>query len=255
MSSNSSLLVYLNSALLLITLCFLVFIAHKIKRIHLKQYDAERIFGQRIDNLFSQLEALSAIHRDLGLSISLPATREWAASPDFLRHVARSASDVRPLTVVECSSGASTVVLAKVMQMNGAGHVFSLEHDPYYAIKTKLELERQGLEAYATVINAPLTKHQLSEGEWNWYETKGLPPSIDMLVVDGPPLSTQHLARYPAIPLLDSLLGVNGLIFVDDADRSDEREAVSRWGKEFGWMPVDSFRAEKGIAVLKRRKG
>ena len=139
MSSIVEMITYLNLLLLLVALGLLAFTLHKVRRIHLKQYDADTLSDLRIDNLFSQIEALTAIQQDLALSVSLPATRGWAASPDFLRHIARTAADTLPLNVVECSSGASTIVLAKVMQKNGVGHVFSLEHEPFYANKTLQE--------------------------------------------------------------------------------------------------------------------
>ena len=252
MPSNIVVLAYLNFLLLFIALCLLVFTAHKVRRIHLKLYDLDALSEQRINNLFSQIEALAAIQHDLALPLSLSATRGWAASPDFLRHIVRVAMDTLPLNVVECSSGASTVVLARVMQKNGVGHVFSLEHDPFYARKTRLEISRQGLDSFATVIDAPLRSHRVNGAEWNWYETKDLPSAIDLLVIDGPPASTQSLARYPAIPVLDARIGREACVMLDDADRPDEQAALGRWASEFGWITDEVLNAEKGIAMLKR---
>lgn len=254
MSTSLVFLLYMNVTLLVLTICMLVLIAHKVRRIHLKQFDADRLSNSRIDNLFSQMEALLALNKELALPLGLPSTRDWAASPDFLRHIARYAMDSLPLRVVECSSGASTVVLARVMQINGgSGHVFSLEHDPLYAQKTRQEITRQGLDSYATVIDAPLRPHKLPAGIWNWYETKDLPPMIDLLVIDGPPVSTQSLARYPAIPVLTPRMAAQSRIFLDDADRADEREALARWASEFGWISAETLKAEKGVAVLRKR--
>jgi predicted O-methyltransferase YrrM len=250
---NVDFFVYLNLFLFISALILLAFLIHKVRRIHLKQFEAESSSDMRINNLFAQIEALAAIHQDLGLSTSLPATRGWAASPDFLRHIARTATDTLPLNVVECSSGASTIVLARVMQQNGVGHVFSLEHDQYYANKTREEVRRQGLEAFATVIDAPLRSYLLTDVKWQWYETKDLPKSIDLLVIDGPPASVQLLARYPAIPILDSSISPTGYVILDDANRPDERIALRRWDTEFAWMSAENLQAEKGIAKLTRK--
>ena len=144
--------------------------------------------SERIDNLYTQLETLFALDKDLALPASLPPTRGWAGLPDFLRHVHRITTRLRPENIVECSSGTSTVVLARTVQLNGRGHVYSLEHEPRYAQVTRAELERQGLQAYATVIDAPLRKHLLARGNRQWYETIGPPPVIDLLVVDGLPM-------------------------------------------------------------------
>lgn len=60
---------------------------------------------------------------------------------------------------MECSSGASTIVLAQSAKLNGRGHVFSLEHDRDYATKSRVELEKQSLSDWATVIDAPLQEY------------------------------------------------------------------------------------------------
>jgi predicted O-methyltransferase YrrM len=242
-----------NAFLLLAVLATACYAAHKARRVHLKLFELERMAVSRIDNLFTQFEALIALYHDLDLGAGLPATRGWASSPDFLRHMARVAAASRPATVVECSSGTSTIVLARVMQLNGAGHVYSLEHDPKYAAKTRTEIARQGLNAFATIIDAPLRTHRLEAGDWLWYETRELPPSIDILVVDGPPMSTQALARYPAVPLLNERISRDGRILLDDADRADEVQTLARWESDYGWIPEDALAAEKGAALLKRR--
>ena len=253
MTSDLQILTAINTALLLVAGTLLSYVAHKCRRIHLKQFDAERLAGERIDNAFTQLETLRALDKDLALPASLPPTRGWAGSPDFLRHVHRIATRLRPENIVECSSGTSTVVLARTAQLNGRGHVYSLEHEPQYAQITRTELERQGLQAYATVIDAPLCKHSLARGDWQWYETAGLPQIIDLLVIDGPPATTQPLARYPAVAVLNDRIAAGGRVILDDAARPDERTAVAYWNSDFQFVPEAELFAEKGIAFLKRQ--
>lgn len=252
MNQGVQALVVVNIVFLLVVSTALGFIAHKVRRIYLKQFEAQRLALLNADNVYSQVEALLALDKDLALKAGLPAMRGWAGSPDFLRHVHRIAAALQPENVVECSSGTSTVVLARTMQINGRGHVYSLEHDPHYAAKTRSELARHGLQQYATVIDAPLRTHRLAGKEWSWYETKELPTAIDLLVIDGPPMTTQSLARYPAVPLLNDRISKVGQVILDDAARPDETEAVARWRSELQFAAVDEFFAEKGIAVLKR---
>ena len=241
------------SIALLLACTALAYVAHKCRRIHLKQFEADRVASERIDNLYTQLETLFALDKDLALPASLPPTRGWAGSPDFLRHVHRIATRLRPENIVECSSGTSTVVLARTVQLNGRGHVYSLEHEPQYAQITRAELERQGLQAYATVIDAPLRKHALPRGNWQWYETIGLPPIIDLLVVDGPPATTQPLARYPAVAVLNDRIAAGGRVILDDAARPDEGTSLAYWNLDFQFVPEAELFAEKGIALLKRQ--
>jgi hypothetical protein len=74
-----------------------------------------------------------------------------------------------------------------------------------------------------------------------------------MLIIDGPPGNIQHLARYPALPLLFHLLSDDVVVLLDDAFRADEREIVKRWLKEFGGFSLEEIDAEKGAAILRRQ--
>jgi predicted O-methyltransferase YrrM len=239
--------------LLLLAIAAGVFVCyHKIKRVHLKAFEDAQRSGERLDNVYTQIETLMALYHDLKPAVGLPSTRGWAGSPDFLRHVARAAATHKPASIVECSSGTSTVVLARTAQLNGVGHVYSLEHEPLYAQKTRDELARQGLTAFATVLDAPLREHKLGGTTHRWYDTSGLPASIDLLVIDGPPKDTQVQARYPAVPVLLSKLSPQARVMLDDADRPDERAAVARWQSESGLAVDQQLFAEKGIAMLRR---
>lgn len=207
------------------------------------------------DNLYRQLESLHALNALLALALPLPPLRGWAGSPDFLLALARVVLLRRPATIVECSSGASTVVVARCCQLLGAGHVYSLENSGEYAAKTRRMLVEQGLESWATVIEAPLVEHELSGERFPWYELDGLAPErIDLLVVDGPPAALKSLARYPAGPLLLPRLTAEGVVMLDDADRPDEQEIVKRWCAANPDLVAESQPAEKGLVVLSRRQ-
>lgn len=203
--------------------------------------------------LFQQLEALQGLYAELAFEHSLPPTRGWAASPDFLLALARHVGGARPLVVVECSSGVSTLVLARCLQRNGVGRVYSLEHDAVYARQTRTELRRLGLQEWAQVIDAPLCSHMLDGENYPWYDVTGLPPStaIDLLVIDGPPQATRSMARYPAGPVLFPALAPDAAVFLDDAARADEQLALQRWQAGFPSLAVSNLPCEKGCAVLR----
>jgi predicted O-methyltransferase YrrM len=238
----------LNTVLLLLMLYTL----HKVRKAHLLLFDLRDQSRQDNAALYRQLEALQGLYAELDLKVSLPPTRGWAASPDFLLELVRHTRAHHPLTVVECSSGASTLVLARCLQLNGAGKVLSLEHDPYYAAQTRQQLQRHGLQDWAQVLDAPLQPHALSSESWPWYDIGGLPAKlgIDLLVIDGPPQSTRTLARYPAGPLLFPRLNPGGQVFLDDAARSDELAILQRWQREFPSLEHTTRVCEKGCAVI-----
>lgn len=210
---------------------------------------------RQTDNVISQIEALLALYAEIRPTHGLPPTRGWAASPDFLHNLVMHTLSDRPLTVVECSSGISTVVLARCMEILGEGHVYSLEHDKEYAEKTRALLRQHGTEHFATVCDAPLKNITLPRWSGEWYSHKVLPVDlkIDLLVIDGPPWFTAELARYPAVPVLYERFNPHAMVFLDDADRKEEQMMVKRWLDEFSDLAAVGVPVcEKGCVVLKK---
>ncbi|HLV26722.1 MAG TPA: class I SAM-dependent methyltransferase [Gemmatimonadales bacterium] len=213
--------------------------------------------SQQMRALFNELKAYHELTKLLQLEAPLPAMRGWAASPDFLLHVVSHALASRPATIVECSSGVSTIVLARCCELNGRGHVYSLEHDGHYAGITRDNIAAHGLEKWATVLDAPIVPSAKAGGQ-PWYSTHELdsiPGRADLLVVDGPPGTISRLARYPALPVLMPRLADSCAVFMDDALRPDERATVDRWLHEFPEFEAHELTAEKGCVLLQRRRG
>ncbi|CDG83277.1 class I SAM-dependent methyltransferase [Janthinobacterium agaricidamnosum] len=227
---------------------------HKVRLIHLLLHDIKDQSLHGPDQLFRQVEALHNLQLELRLDKSLPATRGWAASPDFLLEVARNVLAAKPRKVLECGSGASTVVLARCLQLNGGGKLWSLEHDAAYAEQTRQQLARHGLSDWAEVLHAPLHDGVTGIDGWPWYQHDILSSkeAIDMLVIDGPPQAVHQLARYPAGPVLFERLRLGGKIFLDDAARPDEQQTLQRWKSEFPQFEHATRVCEKGCAVLTR---
>ena len=151
---------------------------HKVRRVHIMSFGIRNEI-ERIDasgQMFWQLQALDGLYRDLKFASSLPLTRGWAASPDFLSVLARHAMDRRPEVVVECGSGVSTVVLARCMQLNGRGRVIALDHDSVFAEETRRNLARHGLSEWAEIIDAPLQK-QFRGGSSRRHRSRARRPS------------------------------------------------------------------------------
>jgi predicted O-methyltransferase YrrM len=246
---------FITAGLLTAIAALLASCLYKIRKIHLISYQLlnnTNFTRREAETLFSQIQALLAVERKLGLHDALPPMRGWAGSPDFLLKVAEEALRRKPQTVMEYSSGISTVVLARCVQLNGTGHVYSLENSPEYAIKTRVLLEQHGLADWATVLDAPLVT-QFTRTPW--YDESAIPAeltAIDMLVVDGPPASTAPLARYPALPRLHSRMSANCTVMLDDADRSDEVEMLRRWKQEFPKFEQTHFDCEKGLVQMSK---
>jgi len=244
----------LGDLLLLLILLACLLIIHKVRKLHLMSFKHDAILDEiRLEakHLFSQLQAYAMLDKRISLGRSLPPMRGWAASPDILLAIAEYALDEKPMTCMECSSGISTVVLARCMQLNGKGHVYSLEHAPFYAQRTRNLLRQHGLEAWATIVDAPLVDIEPLPGH-RWYSLQNLPElaPVDLLVIDGPPHDTCAVARYPALGLLQNKMGQRFTVFLDDADRSDEQVAVKRWLAEVPGLTSERIDCEKGCVRL-----
>ena len=193
------------------------------------------------------------LYSELRLTRSLPAMRDWATRPDFLLGLTLHVKTELPRVIVECGSGVSTLVLARCAEMNGIGHVYSLEHLPDFADKTRQEIARHGLATYATVFTSPLIHHDINNEQWLWYSFQTLLlDTIDLFVIDGPPGDTGRLARYPAGPLLFNQLSPHAAVFLDDTYRSEEREILERWGLEFPEYHRQLIATQYGCAILRK---
>lgn len=197
--------------------------------------------------------ALLALLGRLGLGSDLAYDPRWSAAPDFLGLIVDHALATAPQVIVECSSGATTVLLARCCQLNGRGRVWSLENGAEFAARTRAQLTRLGLAGHAEVIDAPLVRQAVDGGEFHWYDLAGLPAlAIDMLVIDGPPGFLQRHSRLPALPRLHDRLAPGASVFLDDAGRPDELEIVARWRTAYPDLAGEFVANERGCAVLHR---
>jgi predicted O-methyltransferase YrrM len=181
---------------------------------------------------------------------------EGAMSPAGLATVATEIAFAERRFVVELGSGISTVILARLARQLG-GRIAAVEHSPGWVGWVRRTLDRDGLNAHATMIEAPLAAHPLALGDAPWYEEGALDElpaeGIELLLVDGPPGYGDGMAcsRYPALPVLAERLAPGALVVLDDAERDGEREILDRWERELDWS-FDRRPVER-IAVGRRR--
>ncbi len=173
-----------------------------VRRIEAGLYDDVKT---EIQQTFRQLEALQRLSAVLPANDVLPATRGWAASPDLLVVLVDLVITEQPSPVVECGSGASTLWLALAMRrFEIEGRIIALDHDPVFGGKTRDLLARHDVRDLAEVRDAPMEGFSLDGETYSWYSGRAWEDvtGIDLLFVDGPPATTGHRARYPALPLL-----------------------------------------------------
>jgi len=180
---------------------------------------------------------------------------EGAMTPAGLAAVCAHVAGRQRRRIVECGSGFSTLVLARLLHTRG-GRLVSLEHDQAWATRVRSDLAAAGLAEIAQVALAPLQPHPLARDGLQWYAQRALrslPRRIDLLLVDGPPAfePETELSRYPALPALAERLAPDATVVLDDIDRRGELRILEAWERDCDFR--FEIRPAERIAVGRRR--
>lgn len=254
--------IFTSLMLLVLMLIFIVFNSHKNREFLV--WELEKLNNSLAKNMdqmegailksFNQTGSLLNIHKFLPELNNLPTTRDWAASPDVLQLIIKEFIKQKPVSIIECGSGVSTLVFASLFKkFNIQGKIISLDHDSFYAEKTRETLIENGLNEYVTILDAPLVDYTLDGKQYKWYDLKDLPQDIkfDMAFIDGPPTNTNKLARFPFYDLIKNRLSEKYTLIVDDAKRVDEIEMVNLWNLSEASLKVEDAFCEKGALIVK----
>ncbi len=160
----------------------------------------------------------------------------------------------RPRQVLECGSGSSTVLIAECLRQLGSGSILSLDHEEFFAERTRQLLAQRNLGRWAEVITAPLQPRDVDGVSHPWYASgfeERLSEPIDFLVVDGPPGNVAPHARLPAIPLLSPHLSQYCMILLDDGNRPAEEAIARDWARKLSGS-LRYVPGGKGAWVIRR---
>lgn len=156
---------------------------------------------------------------------ALPHLGSWKADTGFLHRIVDAVETLRPRNVVELGAGASSLVCAKALQINGGGKLTSYDQHAGFIAATARWLAEQGVDA--DMRHAPL-ETRIPGWPGRWYDLHGMPDTIDLLIIDGPPWAVHPYVRGAADALFDRL-SPGGIILLDDAARPGERVVAQRW--------------------------
>jgi predicted O-methyltransferase YrrM len=195
---------------------------------------------------YRQSEYFAQLLSFMDFKAAIPGLRSWAASPDVLLTLVDTSQKIKPRIVLDLGSGVSTLVLAKA---SPGAKVFSVDHLPEFAGKTRLLLEDHQITNVDLRV-APLSPHP-SGGDW--YEVAALSDidQIDLLFIDGPPGSKNDKARHPALAHCLSKLSPKAVIVIDDAGRDGERALAEMFLQALPGYQLEFLNHEKGTAVLR----
>jgi len=203
-----------------------------------------------------KIQALNELYNLIQINAPLPKMTGWAATPELSITILKQIIKHKPTFVVELGSGVSTIINCYGLKnYSPAGKLISIDHDENYAQKTADELKIHRLQDIADIRCAPLTEIDLNGKSYKWYNPEKLHFSkkIDLLVIDGPPFSTQKDARYPAIPFLFNHLSEDAVIVMHDTNRDEESSIIESWLNDFPFFTISKIDSDKGVTILKRK--
>lgn len=189
------------------------------------------------------------------LDINFPLSwTDFSISPDVACKLVEEVLLNKPLSVVECGSGDSTILIGTCLKMNGKGKIISLEHDKGWADRTAKLIKALDLEAFCEVIYSPLKFLLLDGDDWYWYskyEDVFNDEGIDLLFVDGPPPQKNNTSthRYPAVPIFISKLNSGAKVFLDDAKRPAEQAYFKLWSKKYNLSGNIDMSFDRGLGI------
>ena len=181
---------------------------------------------------------------------ALPNLGSWKADTGLLALVAEHILAAKPKLVVEFGTGASSLIIARALQMAGGGTLISFEQHAEFVDATRQWLADYGLEADLRAV--PLRP---SPPPWSglWYDHGQLPGGIDLMLIDGPPWTIHPFTRGAAATLFGQV-APGGAIMLDDAARPGERLVARRWRKDWPDFRFNLVKSgTKGTLVGKRR--
>ena len=208
-----------------------------------------------IDDLYDQVAGLMQIQSAMAGGPVLKPLRVWVISPDAMAWILADIQGCVAPTVIEFGSGQSTVILAACLKHKGQGTLLSIEHDAAHAAAVRRQLDACGLAAQVDLRVVPLVDYQATGpfASCQSYKTSDLPDlKIDIAIVDGPPAVLGEAARLHPLRWVLSRLSSDGVAFLDDTTRAEERAVLAHLATVFSDLRVDDLRAEKGLARCTR---
>ncbi len=225
-------------------------------RVMLRARDA---IADRVDEFVAnrtQAQPLRELARLLPTRKPLPPMRGFAIAPDFAVALVELIAREQPRLVVETGSGVSTLVIGYALEQLGAGgRVIALEHDRAYANATRALIREHELDAYASVVDAPLEPVVVNGEQHRWYSTRSLDgiTAIDLVVDDGPPRRVGPMLRYASLHQFAPRLAANAT-FVLDVIGTEEPGVLARWQRELPDFVQERVASRKGHVIVRRRR-
>ena len=195
--------------------------------------------------------SISQVGKILPKGLALPPWNHWSLPPDTLHFLLLEIRENKPEKVVEFGSGISTICMGALLKTYG-GKLFSIEHDPEYADMMRREVQNAGLTDVVEIRIAQITENADTPFGHPWYDMSGIADlhDIDLVLVDGPPMSFGQEVRYPGIAVMRERLSPTGKIICDDTKRPGEIAIKSALLERFDDILVTDIPMSRGCYVV-----
>ena len=227
---------------------------HKFIRSQLDRYFGQFAHRSDLDNLRRQMACVAELQSGIPGPVPFGKLGGWAISADALAIVARDIRKRRSPTVVEFGSGASTIVLAALLQAMGEGRLITIEHDFDYLKLVDRDLFTYGLKSFVDLRHLPMVSFSAAPpfAACHSYDLCQLDAEFDVALVDGP-ITAKFGAATRLAPLewCVSRLNPGGSIYLDDAERAEECQVVVALRALHPEIEVEFMDAEKGLVRVK----
>lgn len=205
-----------------------------------------------VTNATKQLEAFLGIQSYFESGQVTGELHGWPISPDLGLYLIQQIEATAYDLIIEFGSGTSTQIIAKTLDAISKRQPtrvkpiqVAFEHMERYYQKTLLVLQQSGLVDSVELHHTPLQPYNGPDGgAYSYYDCEpalqALAITLDknsaaniLLLVDGPPGSTNHHARYPALPLvLKHFPNSHVDLILDDYQRPEEKGVANKWLSE-----------------------
>jgi len=194
-----------------------------------------------------------AIQRLVPTGTALPPPGVWSLDSYALTWLVAEIEQRRPACVVELGAGTSTIILGLKLKALRCGRLVAVEHDEAYAEPTRRWLAFHGLDDIVELRVAPLRSRPGSPNGAPWYEESAFEDlrDVDMLSVDGPPMTVHERVREPALAFFQPRFAHDWVLYLDDADRRGELAFVADWSAAKPDLKIDRLPFPKGAIVVR----
>lgn len=239
----------------------------------LKSFFKNQLSSQSV-NASKQIEAFIGLNDYLQHGYKPLNFHGWPISPDIALFLLNLLDTESYDAVIEYGSGTSTALISRGIKVKSAESnkqtrdslFYSFEHSLEYFHKTKRLVNQHGGENHVELCHTPLVGFDFNGQKYSYYDCKAKLQELSdrlesespriMILVDGPPGTTNKHARFPALPiLLEVFEGCDMDFVVDDFQRTEEKEIVLEWKKILSSKEIEfeeqQVVSEKGFTVLK----